>query len=161
MNLGSALRAACAFAILVLLNYTLRPLLPPRAEVDFLVIAVLLGAVRMRPGYAAVLGLFVGLAADSINPAGFGSGALALTGVAFAASWLKAVFFADNAILNGLFFFAGRLIFVVIQLIAEHRVGGAELVVQLMWGVLSAAVTAIAGVLLVLLMRPLLEPSPA
>jgi rod shape-determining protein MreD len=115
----------------------------------------------MRPGAAAVLGCIVGLAADSMNPAGFGAGALALTGVSFGASWLKAVFFADNAVLNGLFFFVGRLLFVLIQLVAERRLGGAELVMEaLLWAPLSAALTAAAGVLLVLLMRPLLEASP-
>jgi hypothetical protein len=39
---------------------------------------------------------------------------------------------------------------------------GVELVQQLvLWSPLSAAATAIAGVVVLLLMRPLLEPSPA
>jgi hypothetical protein len=62
MNIGGFLRVTTAFAILILLHYTLRPLLAWRAEIDFLVIAVLLAAVRLRPGAAAVVGCVVGLA---------------------------------------------------------------------------------------------------
>jgi len=162
MNLGGLVRTAAAFAILILLHYTLRPLLGWRAEMDFLVVAVLLAAVRLRPGAAAVVGCVVGLAADSLSPTTFGAGALAMTGVGFAASWLKAVFFADNLVLNGFFFFIGKWAYDVIRLIAERNVSGAELVMQaFVWSALSAAVTALAGVTLLLMMRPLLQPSSA
>ena len=162
MNVGAFLRTAAAFAILVLLHYTLRPLLGWRAEMDFLVVAVLLAAVRLRPGAAAVVGCVVGLAADSLTPTTFGAGALAMTGVGFAASWLKAVFFADNLALNGFFFFVGKWAYDVIRLLAERDLTGAELVMQaFVWSSLSAAVTALAGVTLLLMMRPLLQPSSA
>ncbi|CAA9335489.1 MAG: Permease of the drug/metabolite transporter (DMT) superfamily, partial [uncultured Gemmatimonadaceae bacterium] len=162
MNLGAFFRVAIAFAILILLHYTLRPLLAWRAEIDFLVIAVLLAAVRLRPGAAAVVGCLVGLAADSLTPNTFGTGALAMTGVGFAASWLKAVFFADNLALNGFFFFVGKWAYDVIRLVAERNMTGPELVLQAFaWSTLSAAATALAGVTLLLMMRPLLQPSSA
>ena len=162
MNVGAFVRVATAFAILILLHYTLRPLLAWRAEIDFLVIAVLLAAVRLRPGAASVVGCLVGLAADSLTPNSFGTGALAMTGVGFAASWLKAVFFADNLALNGFFFFVGKWAYDVIRLVAERNLSGAELVLQaFVWSSLSAAVTALAGVTLLLMMRPLLQPSSA
>jgi len=162
MNLGLALRTATAFMVLVLLHYTLRPMLGWRAPLDFLVVAVLLVAVRVRPGLAALIGCATGLASDSVTPSAFGAGALALTSVAFGASWLKAVFFADNLFLNGLFFFLGKWTFDVVRLFAERRLRGVELVMEtLVWSPLSAALTALAGVLLLVVLRPLLRSSNA
>ena len=55
--------------------------------------AVLLAAVRVRPGTSAMLGFALGIATDSLNVEGFGARALALSAIAFAASWMKAIFF--------------------------------------------------------------------
>ncbi len=162
MTASGAIRLAVAFLVLVVLHFSVRPLLGWRAEIDFLLIAVLLAAVRLRPGTAAVVGCIVGLIADSLTPNAFGAGALAMTVVGYLASWLKAVFFADNLALNGFFFFAGRWAFCIIYEIAARQTSGAELVQQiLVWAPLSAAVTAAAGVVLLVLMRPLLEPATA
>ena len=162
MTWGRALRATLAFAILLTLHFTLRPLLGWRAEADFLVIALLLAAVRVRPGTAALIGLVFGLMVDSMAPASFGAAALALATVGFVAAWLKAVFFADNLALNAIFFFLGKWIFDMLRLIAERRVYGEELAMQLLlWSPLAAAVTALAGVILLVVLRPLLEtPAP-
>jgi len=148
--------------ILVLLHFSLRPLLEWHAEIDFLLIAVLLAAVRMRPGAAAVMGFGVGLLIDSLTPSAFGAAALAMSSVAFAASWLKAVFFADNLALNGFFFFAGQWAFAIIYVLAEHQRSGVDLAQEIfVWAPLSGAVTAAAGVILLVIMRPLLEPAGA
>jgi rod shape-determining protein MreD len=158
---GAAVRLAVAFVLLVLLHYTLRPLLGWRAPIDFLIIAVLLVAVRMRPGFAALLGFLIGLAADAITPSAFGSGALGLSVVSFLASWLKAVFFADNIALSAMFFFLGKWTFDTLYLVSERRLQGPELVMQLLlWSPLAATVTALSGVLLLLLLRPLVGRSP-
>lgn len=162
MTMAGFLRAVASFALLVLLHYTLRPLLGWRAPMDFLLLAVLLIAVRARPGVAAIIGFAVGFISDSLTPTALGAGAIAMTVVGYSASWLKAVFFADNLALNAFFFFAGKWMFDVIYFVGERRLGGFELVQQLaLWSPLSAGATAIAGVLLLLLMRPLLDPSPA
>jgi rod shape-determining protein MreD len=154
------LRVALVFTLLVFLHYTLRPLLGGRAPVDFLVVGVLVAAVRLRPGPAALLGLLVGFATDALTPA-FGSGALALSLVAYVASWLKAVFFADNVALSALFFFAGKWTFDVLYLVSERRLRGAELVMQLLlWSPVAATLTAITGVLLLLLLRPVIGRTP-
>ena len=85
-----------------------------------------------------------------------------MTTIAFSASWLKAVFFADNLFLNGLFFFLGKWMFDVVRLLAERRLRGVELVMEaLVWSPLSAALTALAGVLLLVVLRPLLRSSNA
>ncbi len=160
--MGATIRAIISFLIFVLLHYTLRPLLGWRAPMDFLLIAVLLASVRVRPGTAAVIGFIVGLVSDSLAPDALGAGALAMTVVGFSASYLKAVFFADNLILNAFFFFVGKWMFDLIYFAMEQRMHGVELAQQLLlWSPLSAAVTAAVGVLLLFLMRPLLEPTPA
>jgi rod shape-determining protein MreD len=160
MNLGSMARAVATFLILVLLHYTLRPLLGWRAPIDFLLLALLLSAIRVRPAVAAVIGLALGIISDSLTPESLGAGAVAMTVVGYLASWLKAVFFADNLALNAFFFFLGKWIFDVIYFSIEQKLGGIELIQQLLlWSPLSAAATALAGILLLLIMRPLLEPS--
>ena len=162
MTVAGTIRAIVTFAVLVLLHFTLRPLLGWRAPIDFLLLAVLTAAVRVRPAGAVLIGFLVGLTADSLAPDTLGAGALAMLLVAYLASWLKAVFFADSLPLNAIFFFAGKWLFDIIYFVAEHRLFGIDLLQQLvLWSPLSAAGTAIAGVLVLLLMRPLLEPSPA
>jgi rod shape-determining protein MreD len=160
MSLGSIARALATFLILVLLHYTLRPLLGWRAPMDFLILALLLSAIRVRPAAGALIGLALGIVSDSLTPDALGAGAIAMTIVGYLASWLKAVFFADNIALNAFFFFLGKWVFDVIYFIVEHRLLGIELVQQLLlWSPLSAAATAVAGVVLLFVMRPLLEPA--
>jgi rod shape-determining protein MreD len=162
MNWGGILRTTICCAILIMLHYTLRPLLGWRAPIDFMLIAALFGAVRMRPGWAAVYGFALGLVADSLAVNGFGAAALSMTLVAYSASWLKAVFFADNLALNALFLFVGKWIFDIIVVIAGHRLAGVDLAMQvLVWSPLSSAVTALAGALVLTMLRPLMEPRPA
>lgn len=160
MNFGPVIRATITFAIFIVLHYTLRPLLGWRAPMDFLILALLLVAVRVRPGTAAVIGFLLGIISDSLAPEALGAGAIAMTTVGFGASYLKAVFFADNLVLNAFFFFLGKWVFDIMYFLGEQRVHGVELVQQLLlWSPLSAAVTAAAGVILLFIMRPLLEPS--
>ena len=162
MNWGSVLRTSICCAILIMLHYTLRPLLGWRAPIDFMVIAAIFGAVRMRPGWAAFYGLMLGLVSDALAVNGFGAAALSLTLVAYSASWLKAVFFADNLALNAFFLFVGKWVFDMIVVFAGHRIAGTDLAMQiLVWSPLSAAVTALAGALALTMLRPLMEPRPA
>jgi rod shape-determining protein MreD len=162
MTLGGTVRAVVTFIILVLLHYTLRPLLGWRAPMDFLLLALLFASIRVRPAAAALIGLAMGLVADSLTPESLGAAAIAMTIVGYLASWLRAVFFADNLALNAFFFFLGKWTFDIIYFLVEQRLGGIELVQQLLlWSPLSAAATAVAGILLLLMMRPMLEPSRA
>lgn len=156
-----SLRPILAFIILVVLHYTLRPVLEWRTSIDFLLIALLLAAVRMRPGAAAVLGFAMGLVADSLTVGAFGA-TLAMTVVGFTASWLRAVVFAENLVLHAAFFFAGKWLFDIIFLLVERRVKGLDLVFQLLiWSPLTAMVTALAGLLVLIIMRPMLDTQPA
>jgi rod shape-determining protein MreD len=158
MNWTGAARTIIVCAILIILNYTLRPLLGWRASIDFLIIALLLGSVRMRPGAAAVYGFLLGLTSDSLSVNAFGAAALGMSIVGFGASWLKAVFFADNLALNGFFLFLAKWAFDLIFLFVGHRTHGAELAMQVfVWSPLAAAVTALAGVVALSLLKPLME----
>src|SRR5687767_15820048 len=101
MTLGGTLRAVVTFVILVLLHYTLRPLLGWRAPMDFLLLALLLASIRVRPSIAALIGLALGLVADSLMPESLGAVAIAMTVVGYVASWLKAGFVFLNLATNG------------------------------------------------------------
>src|ERR1043165_1809120 len=155
MNWGSALRTTICCAIPILLHYTLGPLHGWRAQIDFLLIAALFGSVRMRPGLAAVYGMCLGLVGDALADKGFGAAAIGLTFVCYGASWLKAVFFADNIALNAFFFFIGKWAFDLLVALIGRRLGGADLAMQiLVWSPLASAVTALAGAIVLTLLRP-------
>lgn len=156
---GSALLAWVGFAVLLTANFAVRPLFSGRATVDFIVIAILFSSVRMRPGLAAVTGLLTGLAVDALAPGSFGAAALVLTLVAFGASRLKAVFFAEHVALTGLFVFAGKWLFDIAMTLLTGGASGASLMVTLLWwSPLSAALTALLAVLLLTVFRPLYRP---
>jgi rod shape-determining protein MreD len=162
MNWGATIRTVLLCAILIFLHYTLRPLLAWRAAPDFLIIALLLASVRVRPGMAAVFGFILGLASDSLALGSFGAGALAMALIGFSWSRLKAVFFADHVLLNGFFLFLGKWAYEIVMNLVEHRMQGMELLMQiLVWSSLSAAVTAVFGVLALMLLRPVLETRSA
>lgn len=153
-----SLSIAVVVAIMVALHFTLRPILDWRAGVDFLTIAVLVVAVRVRPGVAALVGFTIGLVADALAPEALGAGALAMTLVGFAASRLKAAFFADNVMLNAVFVFVGKVAFDVIFLVSERRLAGGALAGQLLlWTPLAAFFTALVGLVVMSVVRPTLE----
>ncbi len=156
---ASAFRAWVGFALLVAAQFGVRPLVGGRASVDFLVIAILFAAVRIRPGFAALLGFAAGLAMDSLAPTTFGAATLVLTCIAFGASWTKAVFFADHIALTGLFVFVGKWVFDAGYVLIGGGAKGVDLVVQLfLWSPLSAALTAAVAVMLLTAFRPLYRP---
>ncbi len=162
MNWRRAVALTIAFVVLVVLHYTVRPLLAWRAAIDFLVIAILLLSVRMRPGAAAVLGFATGLIGDSLTPETLGASALAMSVVAFTASWLRAVIFADNVVLHAFFFFVGKWFFDLIYLLVARGAPPMELLAQAgVWSPLSAALTAAVGVFVMLAYRMTLDPQHA
>jgi rod shape-determining protein MreD len=156
---ASVAAAWIGFLLLLAAQFGVRPLFSARVNVDFLLIAVLFTAVRVRPGLAAVIGLVAGVAIDALAPAAFGAAALSYTVVAFAASRVKAVFFADHVALTGLFVFLGKLTCDALYAAASGGTRGAGLVVQLLlWTPLSAALTAAVSILLLTVFRPLFRP---
>ena len=158
MKLGRATGLASLFVALLVLHYWLRPVLGWRAGIDFLLIGVLLVAVRVRPGAAALVGCTAGIIADAMAPSSFGAASLAMTLVAAFASWLKSTFFADNLALTAIFLFGGKLAFDTVFLTLEGRLGGKALMSQLfLWSTVAGITTAVAGVATLLIFRPLLR----
>ena len=87
--------------LLVLLHFYLRPRLwSARVSPDFLLIALVFFSMRSGPGAGALAGFVVGIVNDALTPAAFGAGALAHTVVGYLAAWGRAVFFADNLLVN-------------------------------------------------------------
>lgn len=152
---GDAYRPRFVLLLLVVLHFTLRRWLgDPRSAPDFLVLALLVYAIRARPGSAAIAGFAIGLLSDALTPVAFGSGALAHTVVGYLAAWGKAIFFAENLAVNAGFFFAGTWVRDLLVLIGGGHVGGTELLWQLLlWSPLKAATTALAGIVVLLVFR--------
>ena len=106
MNVSRANRVqlVLVMGLLVLLHFYLRPRLgSARVSPDFLLIALVLFAMRSGPGAGALAGFVVGIVNDALTPAAFGAGALAHTVVGYLAAWGRAVFFADNMLVNAAF----------------------------------------------------------
>jgi rod shape-determining protein MreD len=140
--------------VLILLHFYLRPrLYAGRGAPDFLLLALLILAFRSRPGGAAVAGFLMGLVEDVLTPARFGAGMLANTVVAYVAAWGRAVFFADNLLVNfGLFALGTWLRNLLVYLVSGVGVG-AFLASVTLWGTLQALSTALAGTLVILAIR--------
>jgi rod shape-determining protein MreD len=149
------LRVAVVLTLLVLLHFTLRPMLgSPAWAPDLLLLAVMLFAIRSRPGAAAVVGFVVGLAGDALVDAAFGAGALAYSVVAYLQAWGKAVFFPDNLLVNAAFFLGGAWLRDVLVLLAGGQVRGMPLLVQLgTWSLLQAFSTTVAGLVVLIVFR--------
>jgi rod shape-determining protein MreD len=158
MTAWSALKGLGVFLLMLALHFLVRPLLGTRITVDFLVIAVLLAAVHVRPGIAALIGFTIGLIADSLTPTALGAGALAMAVVGSVASWLKALVFGDNVLATIVFTGAGKLAFDIIYLVVEQRLGLGDLAAQLLlWSPASALATGLVAVLVAFAFRISME----
>src|SRR3989442_990844 len=119
---------------------------------DFLLLALLIYTIRAQPGRSAGAGFLVGLLRDALTPASFGAGALAHTLVGYLSAWGKAVFFAENVIVNGCLFFAGTWFRNLIVALASGRLKGGQLGWELLvWSPLQSLSTAVAGGVVLLL----------
>jgi rod shape-determining protein MreD len=142
-------------ALLVVLQFSIRSRLGnERVAPDFLLLALLIYTIRARPGASAAAGFVVGLVSDALSPASFGAGALAHTVVGYLSSYAKAVFFAENLLVNGGLIFAGTWLRNLIVAIASGKFAGPQLEWELLvWSPLEALTTAAAGVLVLTLFR--------
>lgn len=152
-------RLAAVILLLVVLHFALRPWLgDPRTAPDFLLLALLVFAIRARPGQGAIAGFIVGLLSDALTPVAFGSGMLAYTLVGYLAAWGKAIFFAEKIAVSAGFFFAGTVIRDLLVLLWGGQVHGTALLWQLgVWTVLKGITTALAGVVVLFVFRGWLD----
>lgn len=158
MKTRDAVRLTAVLLALVVLHFVLRPRLgDPRYAPDFVLIALLVLAIRTRPGTGAAAGFVVGLLADAVAPTAFGAGALAGTVVGCLAGWLKAFVVVDNVIVGALFVLAAAWLRDAIRLLAANQLGASGLAWQLVAvAPLAALTTAVAALVVLLLVRGLL-----
>jgi rod shape-determining protein MreD len=118
-------QVALVLLLLVVLQFYIRPRLwNARVSPDFLLIGLMLFAMRSGAGAGALAGFLVGLIEDTLTPARFGAAALAHTVVGYLASWGRALFFADNMLVNAGFVAVGLWLRDLIVLVAsetDHR----------------------------------------
>lgn len=146
-------RLILVIAIVIAAHFYVRPWVGSRAAPDLLMLAMMLVAIRSRPGVGAVAGFLVGLTVDVLSPARFGAGALSHTVVGYLAAYGRAVFFPDNLLVNaGLF--AGAVWLRTLIMLLVSGAGAGELAgTLLVWAPIQAIVTAGIGVLVVLFFR--------
>lgn len=157
---GDRLRFWGVLLLVVAAQFVLRPRLgPARYAPDFIFIALLFYAMRVRPGAGAVAGLLVGVVTDAVAPTAFGAAALAHTIVGYLASWVRRVFVADNIVVTALLVFAAAWLRDAIQMLAANQLSGGALGWQLLAAApLASLVTAATALVLLLLFRRWLVP---
>lgn len=149
-------KAQVALVVLILLGleFYLRPsLIAGRGMPDFLLLVLVLLAIRGSPGRAAVIGLVIGFLMDVLTPARFGANILAHVLVGFSAAAGRAVFFPDHLLVNAALFFIATWVrnLLVLVLAGTSWSGlGAE---ALMWAPLQGLTTAMVGSVIILLFR--------
>jgi rod shape-determining protein MreD len=152
----SASRWQFAFAIglLLVLHFYVRPrLFDTIYAPDFVLVGVVLLALRFGAGAGAVVGFLVGIANDALAPARFGAAALAHTVVGYLAAWSRAFFFADNLAVNAAFLAVASWLRDLVVLLASGTTEGGLLPALFVTAVLRAVTTALAGSVLLLLFR--------
>lgn len=148
------LQVALVLLVLVAAHFYLRPrVFDGRAAPDFLLLALMLLAIRSRPGTAAVAGFVVGVVSDVLTPARFGAAALAHTLVGYLAAWGRAVFFPDNLLVNAGLIALGTWLRNLVVLVASGPRAGELVNTLVIWSPIQALFTAAAGVVVVLVFR--------
>jgi rod shape-determining protein MreD len=151
---ANRVQLAVVLLLLVLLHFYMRPRLwSPRSSPDFLFVGLMLFAMRSSPGWAAVAGFCVGLVADSFTPARFGAAALAHTVVGYLGSWARALFFADNLLVNAAFVAAGVWLRDFIVLTVSGAGGGSFLAEVALYSPLQAISSALFALLILIAFR--------
>jgi rod shape-determining protein MreD len=139
----SRIQLVLVMVLLVLLHFYLRPRLwSARVSPDFLLIALVFFAMRAGPGAGAIAGFVVGVVNDALTPAAFGAGALAHTVIGYLAAWGRAIFFADNLLVNAAFVAVALWVRDLLLLLASGTSQGRLLVELTLYSPLQALSTA-------------------
>ena len=140
-------RAAFAvfLIVLVVLHFVLRVGLGLRQLApDLLVIAVLIAARELRAGWAAGLGLVLGLLEGSVVPIFFGAAAFVLSVLGFLGARTRDVIASDSPVFLAFYLFAGKwlydaLMYGVIGLIGRAGPASALLLISPLAALYAAA----------------------
>jgi rod shape-determining protein MreD len=149
------LRVGFVLLVLAFLEFYLRPSLieSPHGMPDFLILMLLLLAIREEPGVAALTGFVIGLVIDVLTPAHFGAGILANVVVGWGAAYGRGIFFADNILVNAALFFIGTWVRDVLMLLLSGTALRELPVEILLWAPLQGVTTAVVGVIVVVSFR--------
>ena len=118
---------------------------------DFLILMLLLLAIREEPGVGALTGFIIGLVVDVLTPAHFGAGILANVLVGWGAAYGRGIFFADNILVNAGLFFIGTWVRDVLMLLFSGTPLRALPAEALLWAPLQSLSTAVVGVVIVVI----------
>jgi rod shape-determining protein MreD len=127
MTDGTRWKFALFIAVLVAVHFVLRVgLMLGELAPDLLVVALLLGSRRMRPGSAAGLGFVLGLLEGAATPPVFGAASLALAVVGYLGSRSREWLAGDDPLNMVAFLIAGTLAykFLLFALLASMGAGG-------------------------------------
>jgi rod shape-determining protein MreD len=145
--------ALVLFLLLVLQFYVRPRLWNARVSPDFLLIGLMLFAMRSGAGVGAFAGFLVGLIEDTLTPARFGAAALAHTLVGYLAAWGRAVFFADNILVNAAFVAVGLWLRDFVVLVASGIDHGQLLTELTLYSPIQALTTAAFALVVLLTFR--------
>lgn len=137
-------------ALLIVLHFLLRVGLGyEQLAPDLLVVALLIAARQLPAGYAAGLGLLLGVLDGALVPYALGASALALTILGFVGARSRELFSEDNFLLFALYLFAGKWIFDIVVFLATgevFRAGGSYLLLVSPLTALYAAAAGLIGI---------------
>jgi rod shape-determining protein MreD len=151
---ANRLQLAVVLLLMVVLHFYVRPRLwGPRLTPDFMFVALMLFAMRSGPGASALAGFLVGVTTDALSPAKFGAGALAHTLVGYLTSWARAVFFADNPLINAAFVAVGLWMRDLLVLIASGSGDSSFLAELAVYSPLQALTSALFALVVLLAFR--------
>lgn len=140
--------------ILLLLHLVLRLALGFTIVPDLIVVAALLGARRLGAPGAALLGLLLGILADSLAMVAFGATAVALVIVCFLGSRSRNFFEGDSYLFLAFYAFLGAWLVEAIRFgVGGAMARGQEPMLLLTQGPLAALYTAIAAVIAMIAYR--------
>lgn len=135
-------------AVLVVLHFVLRVGLGfDQLAPDLLVVALLLAAREIRAGWAAGLGLLLGVVDGSMVPFNLGISALVLTALGFVGARSREIFSGESYVFVALYLFVGKWLYDAMLLLLTRelfRAGASEILVV---APMNAIYAAAAGVL--------------
>jgi len=113
---------------------------------DLLVVALLLAAREIRAGWAAGLGLALGIIDGSMVPFNLGASALALTIVGFLGARTRELFSGDNYLFVALYLFVGKWLYDTLLYLVTGDLFSSGAAYLLLISPLTALYAAAAGV---------------
>ncbi len=133
--------------ILVVLHFILRLGLGlGHLAPDLLVVALLLAAREIRAGWAAGLGLVLGVLDGSMVPFNLGASALALTIIGFLGARTRELFSGDNYLFLALYLFVGKWLYDTLLYLVTGELFSSGPAYLLLISPLTALYAAAAGV---------------